>query len=280
MYKLISKLFDRLERGLSPRDKTVLISLLLVISVLGIVLAVRYYNYIQKNPEFCNSCHLMEEAYTAWKLSGHRNIVCQECHQLGMIEQNRLLVKFIFTTDRKTPEPHGNETPWKACTRCHWDEAAQGSVSVNKSTGHARHVFTEKLTCKDCHSRKVHAFRPDRDACLRCHKDWKIHGVGMEDISCLRCHAFSPKKQEAFIPDRERCLSCHRKSSKTSFPDKVPMARLNCYECHKPHARIKPTDEDCYRCHTREVLEAHNPAAHRGNRSCKTCHIPHRWTAR
>ena len=42
---------------------------MLIISVLGIVLAVRYYNYIQKNPEFCSSCHLMEEAYTAWKLS-------------------------------------------------------------------------------------------------------------------------------------------------------------------------------------------------------------------
>ena len=31
-------------------------------------------------------------------------------------------------------------------------------LNVNKSTGHARHVFTEKLACKDCHSRKVHAF--------------------------------------------------------------------------------------------------------------------------
>jgi len=68
MYKLISKIFDRLERGLSPREKVIIISLMLVISVLGIVLAVRYYNYIQKNPEFCNSCHLMEEAYRAWKL--------------------------------------------------------------------------------------------------------------------------------------------------------------------------------------------------------------------
>ncbi len=151
MYNLISKIFDKLERGLSPRDKAILVSLMLIISVLGIVLAVRYYNYIQKNPEFCNSCHLMEEAYTAWKLSGHRNMVCQECHQLGMIEQNRLLVKFVFTTDRKTPEPHGNETPWKTCTTCHWDEAAQGSLTVNKSTGHARHVFMEKLQCKDCH---------------------------------------------------------------------------------------------------------------------------------
>ena len=280
MYKLLSNIFDRLERGLSPRDKTILIALLLAISVLGIVLAVRYYNYIQKNPEFCNSCHLMEEAYTAWKLSGHRTIVCQQCHQLGLIEQNRLLVKFIFTTNRKTPEPHGNQTPWKTCTRCHWGDAAQGSelVNVNKSTGHARHVFTVKLVCKVCHSRKVHAFRPDADACLRCHKGWKVHGVGMENISCLRCHAFSPKKREAFIPDRERCLSCHRKPGRTSFPDKVPMARLNCYECHKPHAKIKPTDEDCLRCHTREVLA--QKKVHGTSRQCTSCHLPHRWSAR
>jgi cytochrome c nitrite reductase small subunit len=245
------------------------------------VLAVRYYEYIQKNPEFCSSCHLMEEAYTSWKLSGHRNIVCQDCHKLGMIEQNRLLIKFVLTTDRKTREPHGNETPWKVCTTCHWDEAAQGSLMVNKSTGHARHVFRETLACKGCHSRKVHAFRPDRGACLRCHQGWEIHGAGgagMEEISCLRCHAFSSKKQEAFIPDRNHCLSCHRKSLKSSFPDRVPMARLNCYECHKPHVRNKPNDEDCLRCHTPEVLNL--KPVHTTGKHCTSCHVPHRWSAR
>jgi hypothetical protein len=276
MYKLISKLFDKLQQGLSPRDKTILVALMVLTSVLGIVLAVRYYSYIQKNPEYCNSCHLMEEAYRAWKLSGHRNIACQECRHLGLIEQNRLQVKFVMGTGQKTPEPHGNETPWKTCTKCHWDDVAQGSLTVNKSTGHARHVFMEKLDCKACHSRTVHAFRPDKDACLRCHKDKEIHGVGMEGISCLRCHAFSPKKQEAFIPPRDRCLSCHHKSSKTPFPERVPMARLNCYECHKPHTGVKPLDIDCLRCHTQEVLmlkPAHKTAEH-----CASCHKPHRWT--
>ncbi len=279
MYKLIAKIFDKLERGLTPRDKIIIIALLLIISGLGIVLAHRYYTYIQKNPEFCNSCHLMEEAYRAWRLSGHRNIACQECHQLGLLEQNRLLIKFIFTTDRKTPEPHGNETPWKTCTRCHWDEAAQGSLTVNKSTGHARHVFMEKISCKDCHSSTVHSFRPEKEACLRCHKDWKVHGTGMEHISCLRCHAFSPKTQAPFIPDRARCLTCHKKLSRNDFPTGVPMARLNCYECHNPHARIKPTNADCLRCHSPEVLA--EKRVHRGTqRACTTCHRPHRWTAR
>jgi len=278
MYNLLAKIFDRLDRGLSPRDKTILISIMLAISVLGIVLAVRYYNYIQKSPEFCSSCHLMEEAYTAWKLSGHHSIVCQDCHQLGLIEQNRLLIKFVFTTDRKTPEAHGAETPWKMCTKCHWDEAAQGSISVNRSTGHARHVFAERLVCKDCHSRTIHAFRPDKSACLRCHKDWKIHGVGMGEVSCMTCHPFSSKGQGEFIPNRSRCLSCHKKSSKTGFPEKTPMARLNCYECHKPHTRIKPADDDCLRCHTREVL-ARKPV-HRAGKHCIGCHIPHRWTTR
>lgn len=282
MYKFIAKIIDKLERGLSPRDKTIIVSLLLIISVLGIVLAVRYYNYIQKNPQFCNSCHLMEDAYTAWKLSGHRNIVCQNCHQLGIIEQNRLLVKFVFTSGRKTPEPHGNETPWKTCTTCHWYDAAQGALTVNKSTGHARHVFMEKLSCKDCHSRTVHTFRPENDSCLRCHRNWKIHGMGMEremgGISCLRCHAFSPKKMEPFIPDRQMCLSCHRKSARTSFPDRVPMARLNCYECHKPHTRMKPGNDDCLRCHTQEVLDL--KPVHETTKPCMSCHVPHRWTAR
>jgi hypothetical protein len=220
----------------------------------------------------------MEEAYTAWKLSGHRNIVCQDCHHLGIIEQNGLLVKFVFSADRKTPEPHGEETPWKTCVKCHWDNVAQGSISVNKSTGHARHMNVEKLACKDCHQRTVHSFRPDRNACLRCHKDWKIHGVGMEEASCMQCHPFSPKKPGGFIPDRERCLSCHRGSSRTLFPEKVPMARLNCYECHHPHTRIKPSDADCLRCHTREVIDS--KPVHRTAKGCISCHRPHRWTVR
>lgn len=277
MYKYLAKIFDRIERGLSPRDKVIIVSLMLVISVLGIVLAVRYYNYIQKNPEFCSSCHLMEEAYTAWKLSGHSTMVCQDCHQLGMIEQNRLLVKFVFTTGRRTPEPHGIETPWKTCTKCHWDEAAQGSLSVNKQTGHARHVFTEKVQCMECHIRTVHNFRPDRNSCLRCHKDWKVHGMGMQDVPCMTCHPFSPKKTGEFIPDRARCLSCHRNRTSGGFPERVPMSRMNCYECHKPHTHIKPVDADCLRCHTREVLESH--PVHRTKDRCTACHRPHVWTA-
>jgi len=278
MYKLISTIFDKLEKGLSPREKVIIVSLMLIISVLGIVLAVRYYNFIQKDPEFCSSCHLMEEAYTAWKLSGHRNIVCQGCHHLGMLEQNALLVKFVFTTGRKKREPHGNETPWKTCTQCHWDNAAQGSLTVNRSTGHARHIFMEKLACKNCHSQKVHSFRPDTAACLRCHKDWNIHGVGIEEISCLSCHAFSPKKKKIFNPDRNWCLSCHWKSSNTTFPDRAPMARLKCYECHKPHSCIKPSDDDCLRCHTREVLMLKR--VHQSGKSCANCHKPHQWSVR
>jgi len=278
MIKFLESLFEKLDRGLTPRDKTILVSILLVICIIGIILAVRYYTFIQKNPEFCSSCHLMEEAYTAWKLSGHRHIVCQDCHQLGIIEQNSLLIKFVFTTDRKTPEPHGLATPWTTCTKCHWDEASQGATHITKSTGHARHISVEKLQCRDCHQRTVHSFRPDRNACLRCHKDWKIHGMGMEEVSCMTCHPFAAKKPGGFIPDRERCLSCHRSSTRTSFPAKVPMARLNCYECHRPHTRLKPVDDDCLRCHTREVLIIKD--VHHTTERCIACHRPHRWTVK
>jgi hypothetical protein len=283
MIRFLEKLFDRLDQGLTPREKTVFVSILLVISIIGIILAVRYFGYIQGNPEFCNSCHLMEKAYTAWKQSSHRFIVCQDCHRLGMIEQNRLLIKFVFTTDRKTPEPHGSVTPWESCVRCHWEEATQqggGGASVTKSTGHARHIVAEKLRCMDCHTRSVHAFRPDRQACLRCHQDWKIHGVGMQGASCLTCHPFSPKTRGGFIPDRDRCLSCHRSSSKTAFPEDAPMARLNCYECHKPHTRIKPIEADCVRCHPREGLTSRNRTAHTSGTRCILCHHPHQWKAR
>lgn len=279
MYKFLSKIFDHLDRGLSPKEKMVLISLLLVISVLGIVVSIRYYNYIQKNPEFCSSCHFMGEAYTAWKLSGHNIIMCQECHQLGLLDQNRLLLKFVFTTGKKVIEPHGAVTPWKTCMKCHWDNAAQGTLSVNRSMGHAGHIFMEKLSCVDCHSRSVHSFKPDDHACSRCHEGKEIHGVGKDKTTCLMCHPFSPKKQGNPILSHEMCLTCHRKSKKLVFAGNAPMSRLNCYECHKPHNCIdKPINRDCLRCHTSEVLA--RSAVHRSGKRCTNCHAAHRWTAR
>jgi hypothetical protein len=59
----------------------------------------------------------------------------------------------------------------------------------------------------------------------------------------------------------------------------VPMARLNCYECHKPHrCDDQPSDSDCLRCHTRELLT--RKEVHRTASRCVSCHVPHRWTAR
>ena len=279
MFKFIYKIIDKLEQGLSSKEKSIFIALLLVISALSIVLSFRFYHYIQKGQDFCNSCHLMGEAYTAWKLSAHGNIICQDCHRLSLIEKNVLLIKFVFTADRKTPEPHGAATPWKTCMECHWDEAAQGGLSVNKSSGHARHIFMEKLVCQDCHKRTVHAFRPDSGACGRCHQGREVHGLGKEQMSCLMCHPFLAKKQETARIDqnRDRCFACHKKISKTGFPEGVPMSRLHCYECHKPHRRVMPDDNDCLRCHSREVLA--QKTVHKSDKHCKSCHVPHRWTA-
>lgn len=278
MYKLLSKIFDRLERGLSPKEKIIIIAMLFVISAFGVVIAVRYYNYIQENPYFCNSCHLMEEAFTAWKLSPHNIIVCQDCHQLKLIEQNKLLMKFVFAARQKKPEPHGAETPWKICTNCHWDEASQGSLTISKQMGHAGHLIMKNLACVDCHSRAVHSFRPDEQACKRCHEDKEIHGIGNNKVSCLMCHPFSPKKQNP-MPSREICFRCHRKSPKLVFSKQAPMSRLDCFECHKPHNCVnRPTNKDCLRCHTNTVL-VKKSAAHKATKRCTTCHPAHRWTA-
>ena len=278
MYNLISKIFDKLERGLSPRDKAIIVSLMLIISVLGIVLAVRYYNYIQKNPEFCNSCHLMEEAYTAWKLSGHRNIVCQDCHQLGMIEQNRLLVKFVFTTNRKTPEPHGNETPWKTCTKCHWDEAAQGSLTVNKSTGHARHVFMEKLHCKDCHSngRCIRSGRR-RTPVFAAIRIGRSTGSGWRISPASGAMPFRPKnRKRSSRTGSDACPvtgSRRKQHSRTGCRWRGSTAMSATSRMHASSRRTR-TVSDVTRAKCCMLKPVHDSTRH-----CASCHVPHRWTS-
>ncbi len=110
---------------------------------------------------------------------------------MTMLEQNRLLVAYVMTGyTSPSEEKHGRVAPWQTCRGCHLDEAQQGSVSMRKSFGHARHVFMENIECLKCHSGDQHNFGPDEGACVDCHADRLVHGLGMEGLSCLKCHSY------------------------------------------------------------------------------------------
>jgi len=251
-----------------------IIALLLLISVTGGLLGHRYFKYTKENPQFCATCHMMQESYRGWEMSAHRDIICQRCHRMSMLEQNRLLVTYVmtgYTSPRE--EKHGRVEPWRSCRDCHMQEAQQGSVSMRKSHGHARHVFMEGIDCMECHASDLHNFRPNEEACRRCHGDRLVHGLGMEGLSCLNCHSYAEETSEP-VSDR-KCLKCHRGIPREGYP----MSGIHCFECHKPHAQLKLESAGCLgQCHGNEArVGQHGIHMERARLQCLDCHRAHTW---
>jgi hypothetical protein len=252
--------------------KAGILILVLLLCIVGFVSGYRYYQYIDKDPAYCRTCHLMEEGYRSWRLSQHSHIVCQKCHYMSIIEGNRLLIAYVSGSGESPPQAHGRKTPWEECLRCHTQEASQGSVTLRKSYGHARHVFMENIACNTCHGGEGHSFTVDQIRCQKCHSDKLVHGMGMAGTYCLNCHSYGEKRPGLTGP--ERCIECHKK-----IPSSVPMAKLRCYDCHSPHDKLKMESKDCLSaCHGNETrVGQHGLHEKKTSLGCLDCHKPHTW---
>ncbi|MFU8768843.1 MAG: NapC/NirT family cytochrome c, partial [Desulfotignum sp.] len=63
--------------------KRLVLTGVIVLAVVGILAAAATPKLIawSSTPQFCNSCHVMNDQYEAWFLTGvHRTIQCIDCH--------------------------------------------------------------------------------------------------------------------------------------------------------------------------------------------------------
>ena len=259
-------------RFIEENHKAIVV-LLLLVTIMGGILGVRYYKHTREDPDFCLSCHMMKEAFRSWQTSKHRDFTCQVCHTMSILEQNRMLVGFVVKGGDSINQKHGRISPWNTCKGCHLADVEQGSVTLSNSYGHATHVFMQKINCSKCHTGSLHNFSPDETACSECHGDKLIHGLGMEGMSCLKCHSYSEKAP--MMVNKERCMRCHE-----NIPVKGTMSSLNCFECHHPHGKIKPSSQDCLKtCHGNEAkVGQHNLHMTKAGLKCLDCHKAHVWS--
>lgn len=252
--------------------KSAIIFVLFVVSLLILIKGYNFYQYIKEDPAFCNTCHLMNEAYKDWRLSGHSGIICQSCHKLGLVEANRMLLAFALKGQKSPRQSHGRKNAWEDCIGCHTSEVAQGAKTLRASYGHARHVYMQSIQCKTCHKKSMHSFPVSNEVCQSCHKDKVVHGMGTSGLYCLNCHSFGEESPK--MVTSERCFQCHK-----DMPRKGPMASLRCYDCHRPHERLKLTSQDCLgRCHSNEAkVGKHGLHLKKATSDCLFCHRPHVW---
>ena len=120
---------------LTPRFFIIVFSLLCVsfCSFLGVA---KY----STSPSFCNSCHIMEPYYNAWKESKHSHVACVECHyspgepEIIMWKKFQALsqvVKYVTRTYSSKPYAEIEDT---SCLRsgCHSTRLLKGRVISEK----------------------------------------------------------------------------------------------------------------------------------------------------
>ncbi len=273
IYRKIKNLVLRIFR---IRKSILIPSLVIVIGLLtfGVIKFIDFYNYMEHEPEFCLSCHIMESSWDRWATSEHKDIECHSCHKQSLFASMSQLFNYAFR-DYDEIETHA-EVPQELCMNCH-ESGSSEWIQVANTPGHKLHSEEQGIQCTECHSSSVHRFEPLSLVCNQCHADQVVANDKMADMHCDTCHNFLVETgtNDQFLPSRESCLDCHEAlaGKDMTWPADSPM-QFDCGSCHRPHDPDQQIVE-CKSCHAEQKL-LHNTVPHSAAK-CITCHQPHAW---
>lgn len=257
--------------GKFPKKITVPIMVIILAAIsFGGYQFVNFYDYMQHDPNFCNSCHIMEQSWDRWASSEHKDVGCHSCHQQSLVAGAKLIIDFaLFSYDRI--ESHAVVRD-EACESCH-ESGNSEWIQVTTTAGHQVHAEEQNIACTKCHSLTLHRFEAPGPICNVCHEEKHLEVSGMAPMHCAACHEYLVE-EEQLLPLRGGCLDCHQALAPegVTWPADAPM-QYPCGDCHQPHEQAEPM-VDCQSCHT--VTGTHLEEAHDAS-PCQTCHEPHQW---
>jgi nitrate/TMAO reductase-like tetraheme cytochrome c subunit len=274
-----------------------------LVTLFGIALAVnggyRAYDYVQHDNDFCWSCHLMRDPFTAFDNSAHSGLGCKACHHPTLIERSKMGMVAIL--ERPEEITHHADVSNDVCSACHVDGDPEEWLMVASTAGHQAHLDPynrelEGVRCVQCHSAEVHAFRATDQACTQsgCHSGTTVvlGGMGELEITCLSCHFFERQTDSPITLTRGPAADgAHDEAEDDGHADEGGPVRTVAAEAPAPsdtafHASIMseilrrgdlltPDHEQCTACHAmRERLEI-DPAVEPHQAVCGACHDPH-----
>lgn len=251
---------------------------IVVLVVVGVAVAgYRAYHYVEYDPQFCASCHLMATAWKTWKEGPHNKIDCHTCHQQNIQDRVRIVWHWAVSDIKNVP-PHTHLNR-RVCEDCHLNDKTNWP-QISKTTGHELHVKRANLECLSCHLPSLHAVKPTTKECITCHSTAIANIGGMKAFHCTTCHPFAVKDTgHGLKPEKDICVACHSGMSLKgeTFPDHGPM-QFDCSACHKPHTRPLLSFSDCLGCHP-QIAEDKRHFDQKALTRCVSCHKPHSWKA-
>jgi len=204
-------------------------------------------------PGFCQTCHVMDPYYEAWKTSSHNMVGCVDCHyQPGLRYELRgkldaLNQVVAYWTGSYNTKFYA-EIEDASCMRqgCHDSRLIEGPIEFKRGIkfDHAGHYGKEmrgiKLRCTSCHSQIVQG-----------------NHMAVTEFTCFLCH-FRGYIDVALPQQQSFCLQCH------DFPDYL----LTIGNLNFNHADFVDRGVICQRCHI-DVVQGDGMVE---DRACLQCH--------
>lgn len=132
-------------------------------------------------PNFCGSCHEMQDLHAGWGKGSHRETSCYDCHVDKtfsghvMAKANGLKQVYMHFTSKVDMAQVKAEVPSGRCIRCH-DVSDQNKLGERRAKAHLKHREA-KLECTTCHLHSGHS---------------REVFVGFGSESCRECHSAKP----------------------------------------------------------------------------------------
>lgn len=252
---------------MNRRRLHILGGLVLGMAVIGAVPGYFTYDYVENDPRFCTTCHLMGDAWGRWETSEHRKITCHACH-ISDTMGNLKRLYFSVIDPREAVTEHA-EVDRSVCLTCH-QAGGERWQRVLTTAGHVVHVTKNDMQCMDCHSESVHRFAPPADICAKCHEKLELHERKMDQLECLDCHNYLSDDPSATLkPNQHDCHRCHGEGPREDLADS-PFLRDQLAATARPvPTSVVHGDQDCARCHNPHKSELDEM---RPGRICGDCH--------
>ncbi len=220
-----------------------------------------YMLYYTTSPSFCNSCHIMNPYYDAWKTSKHSNVTCVACHYPPQTRE-ALWVKFQavnsvvqFFTKKYSSKPY----------------AQIEDASCLRSNCHSTTFLAKKLTFKKgiLFDHKFHLGdlrRGKQLRCTSCHSQIVVGThVEVTESTCFLCHFKHAEGQKGVLP-LGNCTTCHEAPKRDiqfqgftfNHKDFVGSRHVSCEKCHRDviQGEGHAPKERCYDCHNQPAILA------------------------
>jgi cytochrome c nitrite reductase small subunit len=118
-------------------------------------------SYLSNDPAACANCHIMEEHYTAWSRSSHRDVAtCNDCHS----PPEGLIAKYANKASNGFWHSLGFTTGGFADPL----QIREVNVAVTEAACRSCHVVAEPIATS-AHSTVAGSTRPSDIQCLQCH---------------------------------------------------------------------------------------------------------------